>query len=71
MKKYPMKKVQPLFDTITLDGCQFEIFDSKMWKMSNCGKEFHFIGRLVFNVCAEHYDYLKSIGKEPRGKVKK
>jgi hypothetical protein len=74
MKKATTKLLKPSIPTSTLliEGCQFEIYDKEKGVMSVCGNPCHNIGKIKYEVCPEHYDYLIALGKKPKVlKVKK
>jgi len=62
--------LKPSIPTYEGEGCQFEIYSKTLNGMCPCGKELHNIGKLVYNVCTEHYDYMTALGYKAKEKKK-
>jgi len=71
VKKPTTKLLKPSIPQYSTDKdhCQFEEYDKERNAMIACGKPVHRVGRLKYQVCSEHFDYLKSFGKEPKFKL--
>lgn len=69
-KKQTTKLLKPSIPTLLGDGCQFEIYSNLHNAMIPCGKECYNIGKLVYNVCTEHYDYMTALGYKAKEKKK-
>lgn len=69
-KRPTMKLVKPSLPTYEGDGCQYEVYSKDLNAMVPCGKTCHNIGRLVYNVCTEHYDYMTALGYKAKEKKK-
>lgn len=71
MKKPTTKLLKPSLPSYIGEGCQFEVYDKTSNSMTVCGALEHNIGKIVYCVCTEHYDYLVALGKKVKLKGKK
>jgi len=69
-KRQNTKLLKPSIPTYEGEGCQFEIYSKTLNGMCPCGKELHNIGKLIYNVCTEHYDYMTALGYKAKEKKK-
>jgi hypothetical protein len=64
------KLLKPSIPTLAGDDCQYEIYSQEKNAMVVCGKPVHYIGKQVFNVCTEHYDYMTALGFKAKERKK-